>query len=84
MSKYADSVNKNVFTPHYLLNQSLFFYFSIVLVGGDGFYHEAVNTLELKVMEEKGLDENVPEIDLQQIPLPIGIVPAGIIYLLCN
>ena len=53
-------------------------------MGGDGFYHEAVNTLELKVMEEKGLDENVSEIDLQQIPLPIGIVPAGMVDFLCS
>ena len=49
----------------------------MVLVGGDGFYHEAVNILERKALEDKGLDENLSEISLQQISLPIGIVPAG-------
>ena len=53
------------------------FYFSLVLVGGDGFYHEAVNSLERRAMDEEGFDKDVADISLRQISLPIGIIPAG-------
>lgn len=50
---------------------------SLVLVGGDGFYHEAVNSLERRAMDEEGFDKDVADISLRQISLPIGIIPAG-------
>ena len=50
---------------------------SLVLVGGDGFYHEAVNSLERRLMEEDGLDKDIADIGLRSMPLPIGIIPAG-------
>ena len=54
-----------------------FFPISLVLVGGDGFYHEAVNSLERRLMEEDGLDKDIADIGLRALPLPIGIIPAG-------
>ena len=52
-------------------------FISLVLVGGDGFYHEAVNSLERRLMEEDGLDKDIADIGLRSMPLPIGIIPAG-------
>ena len=46
-------------------------------MGGDGIYHEAVNGLQLRWIRESGLDKNDSTIDLQPLPLPIGIIPAG-------
>ena len=48
-----------------------------MLVGGDGFYHEAVNSLERRLMEEDGLDKDIADIGLRSLSLPIGMIPAG-------
>ena len=48
-----------------------------MLVGGDGFYHEAVNGLQRRLAREGGLDLKDPSIGLPQIPVPIGVIPAG-------
>ena len=53
--------------------------YSIVLVGGDGSYHQAVNSLQRRLLKEAGLDENDPATDLPRVPFPIGIIPAGLI-----
>ena len=53
--------------------------YSIVLVGGDGIYHEAVTGLQRRILKEAGLDENDPATDLPCVPVPIGIIPAGLI-----
>ena len=47
-------------------------------MGGDGLYHEAVNGLQLRMVKEAGLDKNDSSTGLQPLPLPIGIIPAGI------
>ena len=56
--------------------------YSIVLVGGDGIYHEAVTGLQRRILKEAGLDENDPATDLPCVPVPIGIIPAGLIVFL--
>ena len=53
--------------------------YSIVLVGGDGSYHQAVNALQRRLLKEAGLDENDSTTDLPCVPIPIGIIPAGLI-----
>ena len=52
-------------------------FYSIVLVGGDGFYHEAVNGLQRRLAREQGLDYKDPNIGFARIPVPIGLIPAG-------
>ena len=54
-----------------------FCHFSVVIVGGDGFYNEAVNGLQRRLMKEAGVNENNSNSDLQLMNLPIGVVPAG-------
>lgn len=49
----------------------------IVLLGGDGFYHEAVNGLQRRLATEAGLDLNSPSSRLPQIPVRIGVIPTG-------
>lgn len=49
----------------------------IVIVGGDGTYHEAVNGLQRRLIKEAGLDENNPSTSLPVIPVPIGLIAAG-------
>ena len=53
--------------------------YSIVLVGGDGSYHQAVNGLMRRLLKEAGLDENDSTTDLPCFPIPIGMIPAGLI-----
>ena len=48
-----------------------------MIVGGDGFYNEAVNGLQRRLMKEAGINENDSNSDLQPMPLPIGVIPAG-------
>ena len=52
--------------------------FSIVIVGGDGTYHEAVNGLQRRLIKEAGLDGNNPSTSLPVIPVPIGLIAAGV------
>ena len=56
---------------------SLVLFLRIVLVGGDGLYHEATNGLQHRMIKEAGIDQNDSRIDLQTIPIPMGIIPAG-------
>ena len=48
-----------------------------MIVGGDGFYNEAVNGLQRRLMKEAGINENNSNSDLQPMNLPIGVIPAG-------
>ena len=48
-----------------------------MIVGGDGFYNEAVNGLQRRLMKEAGVNENNSSSDLQTMNLPIGVIPAG-------
>ena len=54
-------------------------FYSIVLVGGDGSYHQTVNALQRWLLTESGLDENDSTTDLLCAPFPIGVIPAGLI-----
>ena len=47
-------------------------------MGGGGFYHEAVNGLQHTLLKEAKLNENDPSTSLQTIPVPIGLIPAGL------
>ena len=53
--------------------------YRIVLVGGDGSYHQAVNGLMRRLLKEAGLDENDSTTNLPCVPIPIGMIPAGLI-----
>ena len=48
-----------------------------MIVGGDGFYNEAVNGLQRRLMKEAGVNENNSSSDLEPMNLPIGVIPAG-------
>ena len=67
--------------PSYPAYKELMFvvFYSIVLVGGDGSYHQTVNALQRRLLKEAGLDENDPATDFLCAPFPIGIIPAGLI-----
>ena len=74
----VDDRHSIVQESHFIVSSPLLFSpISLVLVGGDGFYHEAVNSLERRLMEEDGLDKDIADIGLRALPLPIGIIPAG-------
>ncbi|XP_053394529.1 uncharacterized protein LOC123525744 [Mercenaria mercenaria] len=49
----------------------------LVLVGGDGLYHEAVNALMKKLASEQGLNVDDPDETLPSIDLPMGLMPCG-------
>ncbi|XP_053395689.1 ceramide kinase-like [Mercenaria mercenaria] len=49
----------------------------LVLVGGDGLYHEAVNGLMRKLASEQGLNVDDPDETLPSIDLPMGLIPCG-------
>lgn len=50
---------------------------SLVLVGGDGLYHEAVNGLMQKLAKEGGIDLDNPDVSFPEIQLRIGLIPCG-------
>ena len=54
-------------------------FYSIVLVGGDGSYHQTVNALQRRLLKEARQNENDSTTDLLCAPFPIGIIPAGLI-----
>ena len=60
----------------------LVLFYSIVLVGGDGSYHQTVNALQRRLLKEAGLDENDPATDLLCAPFPMGVIPAGLFVLI--
>lgn len=67
----------------------VFFFDSVVCVGGDGMFSEILHGLMGRTQQEAGLCENDPAVTLQPCPLHIGIIPAGkdtVIYLIrgCN
>lgn len=49
----------------------------MVLLGGDGSYHEVVNVLMKKRQEELGLDMNDPNATLSPLNIPIAMIPTG-------
>ena len=59
-------------------------YFSVVVVGGDGLYHETLNGLQRRLIKEAGLDENDSNSDLQPMPIPIGLIPAGMVGIMIH
>ena len=51
---------------------------SVVVVGGDGTFTEAFDALVRRHAKECGLDlVRDPTVQLKQVPLRLGIVPAG-------
>ncbi|XP_056000291.1 uncharacterized protein LOC125675703 [Ostrea edulis] len=49
----------------------------IVLLGGDGTYHEVLNVLMRKRREEQGVDINDPNAALSPLDIPFGLIPTG-------
>lgn len=49
----------------------------IVLLGGDGSYHEVVNVLMRKKQEEHGIDLDDPNSSLSALDIPIAMIPTG-------
>ncbi|XP_048772711.2 ceramide kinase-like [Ostrea edulis] len=49
----------------------------IVLLGGDGTYHEVLNVLMRKRQEEQGVDINDPNAALSPLNIPLGLIPTG-------
>ncbi|XP_048772601.2 uncharacterized protein LOC125678295 [Ostrea edulis] len=49
----------------------------IVLLGGDGTYHEVLNVLMRKRQEEQGVDINDPNAALSPLNIPLGLIPSG-------
>ncbi|ESP05312.1 hypothetical protein LOTGIDRAFT_102901, partial [Lottia gigantea] len=49
----------------------------IVVVSGDGLYHEVLNGLIIKTQEENNVDYNDVNSQLVSPTLPIGVIPAG-------
>ncbi|XP_062591768.1 uncharacterized protein LOC134253267 [Saccostrea cucullata] len=49
----------------------------IVLLGGDGSYHEVVNVLMRRRQEEQGLDVNDQNAALSPLNIPIAMIPTG-------
>ncbi|XP_048776575.1 uncharacterized protein LOC125680836 [Ostrea edulis] len=49
----------------------------IVVLGGDGSYHEVVNVLMRKRQEEKGVDINDHNSSLSHLNIPIAMIPCG-------
>ncbi|XP_056019303.1 uncharacterized protein LOC125678301 isoform X2 [Ostrea edulis] len=49
----------------------------IVLLGGDGTYHEVLNVLMRKRQEEQGVDINDPNAALYPLNIPFGLIPTG-------
>lgn len=51
--------------------------FSIVVVGGDGFYHEVLLGLTLRTQKEAEIDYNNPDAIFVKPKIPFAIIPAG-------
>ncbi|XP_056020070.1 uncharacterized protein LOC125672299 isoform X2 [Ostrea edulis] len=49
----------------------------IVLLGGDGTYHEVVDVLMKRKQEEQGVDINDPQATLSPLNIPIAMIPTG-------
>ncbi|KAL4235830.1 hypothetical protein ACF0H5_004220 [Mactra antiquata] len=49
----------------------------LVLVGGDGTYHEAVNGLMRRLHREQGLDIDDVDSTVPDIQIPMGLIPTG-------
>ncbi|XP_056017097.1 ceramide kinase 1-like isoform X2 [Ostrea edulis] len=49
----------------------------VVLLGGDGSYHEVVNVLMRKRQEEQGVDINDQNSSLSPLNIPIAMIPTG-------
>lgn len=49
----------------------------VVLLGGDGSYHEVVNVLMRKKQEEHGIDVDDPNSPLSPLKIPIAMIPTG-------
>lgn len=49
----------------------------VVLLGGDGSYHEVVNVLMRKKQEEHRIDVDDPNSPLSPLNIPIAIIPTG-------
>ncbi|XP_062591764.1 uncharacterized protein LOC134253266 isoform X1 [Saccostrea cucullata] len=49
----------------------------IVLLGGDGSYHEVVNVLMRRRQEEQGVDINDQNAQLSPLTIPIAMIPTG-------
>eukprot|EP00105_Crassostrea_gigas_P017941 XP_011435901.2 PREDICTED: sphingosine kinase 2-like [Crassostrea gigas] len=49
----------------------------VVLLGGDGSYHEVVNVLMRKKQEEHGIDVDDPNSPLSPLNIPIAMIPTG-------
>lgn len=52
-------------------------FFRVVLLGGDGSYHEVVNVLMRKKQEEHGIDVDDPNSPLSPLNMPIAMIPTG-------
>lgn len=52
-------------------------FFRVVLLGGDGSYHEVVNVLMRKKQEEHGIDVDDPNSPLSPLNIPIAMIPTG-------
>lgn len=50
---------------------------SLVIVGGDGLYHEAVNGVMKRLANDRDLNVNDPNTPLPDIDLPMGLIPCG-------
>ncbi|XP_048772636.1 uncharacterized protein LOC125678311 [Ostrea edulis] len=67
--------------PGYLIAATKSYDFSntdgIVLLGGDGTYHEVLNVLMRKRQEELSVDINDPNAALSPLNIPFGLIPTG-------
>ncbi|XP_056019347.1 uncharacterized protein LOC125678327 [Ostrea edulis] len=50
---------------------------AIILLGGDGTYHEVLNALMRKKQKEQGVDINDPNAALSPLNIPFGLIPTG-------
>ncbi|XP_048772657.1 uncharacterized protein LOC125678315 isoform X2 [Ostrea edulis] len=67
--------------PGHLIDVTKYYDFTktdgIVLLGGDGTYHEVLNVLMKKKQEEQGVDFNVPNSAFYPLNIPFGLIPTG-------
>ncbi|KAK3606165.1 hypothetical protein CHS0354_010799 [Potamilus streckersoni] len=49
----------------------------LVLVGGDGIFHEVANGALKKIQKDYGINPDNPDSVLKPLDVPIGIIPAG-------
>ncbi|GFO21006.1 ceramide kinase [Plakobranchus ocellatus] len=59
------------------LSVSLPLSLSIIVVGGDGFYSEVLTGLVLRQQQLAGLNPHDPDVEVSQLPVPVGVVPGG-------